>query len=542
MKMKFQSINRVFHMGAFLVVIALGVSQGKAAGAEKAENKTSSQLHKVQNPQSSKPGSKWVFTFEQFSALSEEQRIDYLEGVREILEEFERSIVSSKTSAGGEVPPPRIYSQLDALYELFGRTPAQAADAQMEGPVMCFKNGSGLKRRAVRRGQGWDCGGGDWQAFRCPDGGVPRRIMTGFKKEWSAFCIGTGGKVPAIPVKPAPPLVREKRQVMSSLQTRKKSAQRPNRQPSSQAQDSSGSREARGTVVEGASSTSAPVTPDTGTKTADTTLFVEVDSRTPQAEAPSTDTPAPFNEEDYDVENSRAAGDAWAFIDELKKECPINVLDKASCDARPNVRAEGGCLIAGVRSRYGEQFCEPIRKLCYDDGGGMQVNEACNGRKDAFECGPGKTVCNPLLGFRDAKDRISENDRTFGAFCAPISGRGAKSATAVCIEWNRKYERSKLGRSNARDFLLVADQRTLENIWGSFRRDLYELCDDDVVSKRNCEACQILKLRLAILAKKVMGARQCRAPDEISTLREPTKSTKPPANEDRFTPSEVINM
>lgn len=485
-------------------VITLSANFAEAKSQRRGKNR------QLQESVISKKSSSWLLSYDDLISMPEEKRIKYVQGVREALTEFERlNRVSTNRAEIREYS--RLYAQLESLYRLLLPTEAHAELPSLgifkydRNPkpkeqirVWCYDQNGQSTGKAIAMEDDWYCESPNSTAYSCPDGSLPQKRVTA--NGWEPYCQSNGQVTPAI--------------------------QKSSSAPSPQTADTSGPSRASDPApvspqVENASATQTVSSQDTTSRTAEETTSPQNQTEEAPSVSRSQVGALPFQPEAYDIQKSQAADDPWGLIQKLRQQCPINVLDKAACDARTKERDQS-CIIAGVKSSYGSKYCKPVRKLCFDEQGATLINEACKGRS-GFECGPGQTVCNPLLGFRDSTDKLGPKDKSRGAFCAPVGGRGAKSATAVCAEWNNKYEVTKLGRSNVRDVLAMGNAQNMQILWENLRKNVNELCDDGSVAKRNCEACQVMKLRLAILTKDVTGSRQCREPSEIQRMQQPTR-------------------
>jgi len=508
--------KKLYFLTAFFCVFALISFSGEAEGKARGKNK------RVQT-ETSKKDQMWLLSYDVLIAMPESDRIAYLQGVREALIEFDQLNESSSIRMSS-IEKPRIYAQLETLYRLLVQDEAQAELPSLgifkydRNPkpkeqirVWCYDQDGNSTGKAVAMEDGWYCNTPGSTAFSCPDGSFPEKSVTP-GGGWEPICRGSHNQyVPAVQKSTTTPNFANTNQTTPDVGEQASSGSQP-----------------QSAIKEDEGESSAEYDTSLTQKTLETfypggTIKQSQVKSDPQggSESPENSNQKrlqlPFKPELYGVDKSKAAKDAWGLIEQMRKTCPIKVLDKASCEAKPKSRAKS-CFIAGVKSSYGRRYCKPVRKLCFGQNGETLVNEACKG-KNAFECGPNETVCNPVLGFRDEGDRLGPNDRSRGAFCAPIKGHGAKSATAICAEWNQKYEATKLGKNTFRDILAVGNTVQTQRLWEGLRRDMQELCDDSSVTYGNCEACQVLKLRLAILAKQASGSQQCREPGEIQPMK-----------------------
>lgn len=242
--------------------------------------------------------------------------------------------------------------------------------------------------------------------------------------------------------------------------------------------------------------------------------------------------PAPgFNPNDYDpnksavakADNFKGGGyDQWAKkVQGSGPVCGFVPMDKATCEKQKKTRdTQGGCFIAGVASKYNKGgWCQPVTKLCYSKKGIQKINEECASLADkavTFECGRGQTVCSIEIGRRLEEHK----DKTNGAFCVPDAGKGAMSASTMCLEFAEKYAKS-IGDRSVNDILATArgDSEYASNRWNELKRQLKDICGgyedkpndrtiknltgDEVTTRVNCEACQIMKYRLAQMRQEI---------------------------------------
>lgn len=237
--------------------------------------------------------------------------------------------------------------------------------------------------------------------------------------------------------------------------------------------------------------------------------------------APS-QTPYVYDPKDADakqsyVANEKQAGDGynqWAAAAEKKSSteaCGFKPLKKQECDQTSDAdkRTKGlPCFIGGIQSQYSANgYCKPVTTLCYDDQGQQMVGDKCQGdqfKKKKFACKAGETVCSVDIGRRTSENKLTgdETNASNGAFCAPASGNGAKSASALCWDLADKYS-SKTHKVS--DILDTAnnDAAQAKKRWEGLKTSLKTVCGSDQAdgksTKANCEACQVMRYKTAQL-------------------------------------------
>lgn len=303
-------------------------------------------------------------------------------------------------------------------------------------------------------------------------------------------------------------------------------------------------------------------------------------ARKPAVQTPSTALPVPdvkpnvkpnvmpevqkpsFNEGEYDYRKSEVAlkdktgkgYDSWA--ESAPYICGFKPMNKASCEKQSSVRnANKGCLIGGIPSVYRGNSCISVSTLCYTKTGEQLTNGKCENNPNVsqkFTCKQGETVCSVDIGRRLNDHNFKNQDKSNGAFCAPLSGSGSMSASALCMEMAEKYRKSQ-GDLSVNDILASSygNGAVAEKRWNEFKKNMYAICggtDDmkkeEVTTRVNCEACQVMKYRTAQMRYEFMklvvnrpGA-PCATDEDIEKYLEnckvsPESCGRPPSQNDR---------
>lgn len=433
-----------------------------------------------------------LLSYEQLVAMSESKRVLYLQRVREILAEYESRTESNFTVGAIDRERSKLVTQLEILLLIFA--PAEALAKPMG--AICIGSDGKYKGWSLDGQAGCDK---DAKAVTCPDGSTPAYeigttgvitwVSCGAKFRPSA---SSSPPTPALTPAKAPP-AEDSAGILNNPQFREYVKK----------------VESSGNALLGDQEEIAKALEAGGTKPSELKSEAQPLS-------------AAFDAKNFEIEKTETADDGWKWLEQAKKTCPLKgLLGPKECSARKVARdKKAGCLIGGVKSDYGpngkSKFCQPVRRLCYSDSGKTLINDKCDGRPNTYECPSGKTVCRPLLGTREAGDTLfagADETRSRGAFCAPLGGRGAKSATAVCAEWNQKYEEHLNGKGKGRDLLATGNVVRAQTQWEDLRGEILELCSENVTA-RNCEACQIMKMRIALLRKEITGSAACIEPNE----------------------------